>query len=296
MNPCTHDIVKVFDLGPVARKPAAAVIAPVPDDPLLMRCRVGQMAADPATAAVETIYIVGQDRQHQQQIISVLGDVHAAYGVPARIVLVRHLGTAASVLNASVQVSQAPLLVLLDGAVVPETPGWIDMLARPLRSHRSAGIVGGRLLRDDRTLWNDGLSIGFRNEDPGDKHDSWDLHPIHAGSPCRYATGVSVKEVAAVSPECIALPRSIIERCGGLSRRYMTSDYWLADFCLTAAAAGFKTCLATEATVFRLGSAGLPGRLHGLANPAVERDRLLLERRWRHRLAPFAPARRERAA
>lgn len=292
----TKEFDRIIHVGPAAREPNVTVIGPVPDDPLLMRCRVGLLAADPAWAAVEALYVVDEERPHREDIVNVLRDVHAAYDVPARLLLVPHAGRAGAALNAGVRTSHAPVLVWLDDGVLPESAAWLGALIRPLGHHRTIGIVAARLLGEDGTLWNDGLEIGRSNEEHGGQHRLLDIHLVHPGLPWRSAAAPAARQVAVVSSDCLAVSRSLLQRCGGFSRHYLTSAYGIADLRLSAAAAGFKTCLTSEATLFRLDPSGVTGRGREMADPAAEHDRRLLERRWRRRLDAIAPAHRGRAA
>ena len=280
----------VIDIGRVPRTPELAVIGPMPDDPFLMRCRAGLFAAEPGMRAVEVLYILDR-AQDQHEITRFLRGLHAAYGVAARLVMVPHARTAAAALNAGVQVSRAPVVVVVDRAVLPERPTWLGALTRHLRRRADVGIVAARLLREDHALWNDGLGIGS-------DRDVWDIRPIRAGFPRGFAAASRLRQVTGVSPGCIAIPRSVLERCGGFSQRYLSSDYSVADLCLTAAAAGLRTCLTTEPALFRLDPPGDKrlGREALDLDPRAEIDRRLLERRWRTRLGVGANARGGRAA
>ena len=278
------------------RRPETAVIGPVPDDPLLMRCRIGQIAADPAGVAVEMIYLLDRNRPQRREIVSVLRSVHAAYDVPARLLLVTDAGRAASALNVGAAVSHAPILVWLDDAVLPETPAWLSTLTRPLERDGTVGIVAARLLREDGTLWNNGVDLGYCGMGLGGKHRVWDIHSGCAEVPCPSAPAPARKSVTAVSPDCIAVARSVLQRCGGFSSRYRTSSYGIADLCLSAAVAGYKVCLTSEATLFRLPLSAGTACGGGAADPERERDRCLLERRWRDRLRAVVPAHPGRAA
>jgi hypothetical protein len=251
------------------------VISLVPDDPLLMRYRAGLIAANPEMRGLDMLYIL-ERAQERQEIEHFLQDLHAAYGVAARLVVLPHPSTAAAAFNAGVRASSASLLVWLGAAVLPEHPSWFAQLTGHLRREANIGIVGARLLREDQALWNDGLDIG------GD-HDVWDIRPVRAGFPSGFASARPIRPVAGVSPGCIAVRRTVLESCGGLSQRYLSLDYSLADFCLAAAAGGFKTCLTSEPTLFRLDPPGNERRGTKSLDPKREIDRRLLECRWRHR-------------
>ncbi|MGZ8410295.1 MAG: hypothetical protein ACXWVS_10315, partial [Hyphomicrobium sp.] len=275
----------VIDIGCVPNSPDAAVISPVPDDPLLMRYRAGLIAADPEMRSVDVLYIL-ERAQDQREIEGFLRGIHAAYGLAARLVVLPHPGTAAAAFNAGARVSRASLLVWLGAAVSPERPSWLAQLIGHLRRDANIGIVGARLLRQDQALWNDGLAIG------GDG-DFWDIQPVRAGFPRGFAPPQRVRHVTAVSPGCIAVRRSVLESYDGFSERYLSSDYSVADLCLGAASAGFKTCLTSEPTLFRLDPPGNERRASEALDPRVEIDRRLLERRWRSR--PKLAARRHDA-
>jgi hypothetical protein len=166
--------VQVIDIGCVSPMPDTAVIGPVPDDPLLMRCRAGQYAEDPGMRGVEVLYLL-DTAQNQQEIAHFLRGLHAAYGTAARLVMVPRGGTSAAALNVGAQVSRAPVLVSLGRSILPESTAWLGALTGYLRRHADVGIVGARLLREDQALWNDGIDIGNGSE------GQWDIRPIRAG-------------------------------------------------------------------------------------------------------------------
>jgi hypothetical protein len=264
---------QVIDIGCVPNSPEVAVISLVPDDPLLMRYRAGLIAANPEMRSIDMLYILdrAEDRQNVEHF---LRDLHAAYGVAARLVVLPRAGTAVAAFNAGARVSCAALLVWLGATVLPERPSWVTQLIGHLRRDANIGIVGTRLMREDQALWNDGLDIG-------DDHEVWDIRPVRAGFPPGFAPFQPVRRVAGISPGCTAVRQSILESCGGLSQHYLSLDYSLADLCLAAAALGFKTCLTSEPTLFRLGPPGNERQGSAVLDPEREIDRRLLERRWR---------------
>jgi hypothetical protein len=214
-----------------------------------------------------------EDRQNVEHF---LRDLHAAYGVAARLVVLPHTGTAAAAFNAGARASCASLLVWLGAAVLPEHPSWLTQLSGHLRRDANIGIIGARLLREDQALWNDGLDIG-------NDRNVWDIRPVRAGFPPGLTPFQPVRHVAGISPGCIAVRRSVLESCGGLSQHYLSLDYSLADLCLAATAFGFKTCLTSEPTLFRLDPPGNERQESAVLDPKREIDRRLLERRWRPR-------------
>jgi hypothetical protein len=267
---------QVIDIGCVPNTPEVAVISLVPDDPLLMRYRAGLTAGDPEMRNIDMLYILdrAQDRQNVEHF---LRNLHAAYGVATRLVVLPHAGTAAAAFNAGARASRASFLVWLGATVLPpERPSWLPQLIGHLRREANIGIVGARLLREDQALWNEGLDIG-------DHHDVWDIRPVRAGFPPGFAPFQPLQPVAAISPGCIAVRRSVSESCGGLSQHYLSLDYSLADLCLAATALGFNTCLTSEPTLFRLDPPGNERQGTAVLDPKREIDRRLLERRWRPR-------------
>lgn len=284
------NVCHVIDIGQGPRMPDAAVISVVPDDPLLMRCRAGLFVAEPGMGTVEVLYVLARP-QKRQEVTQFLRGLHAAYGIAARLIVVPHGATAAAALNAGINVSRAAMLVLLGGTVVPERPAWLAALTRQLGRRATIGIVAGRLMREDQTLWNDGLAIGS-------DRDAWDIHPIRAGFPRGLAITPRLRRVAGVSSGCIAMTRSVFETCGGFSPHYLSLDYSVADFCLTAAAAGLTTWLTGAPAFFRLDppEGERPGREALDPDRYAEIDRRLLERRWRARLEAAGNTRGGRAA
>jgi hypothetical protein len=245
-------LCEVIDIGTVPRWPDVAVIGPAPQDPLLMRCRTGLYAADPAMRAAEVVYVL-RGAENQREIAHFLRDLHAAYGIAARLVVVAPAAVAAAALNAGIAVSRAPVLVSLGPRVLPQRAAWLGALTRQLTREANVGIVAASLRGEDGAA--------------------------------------PVGSVAGVSPDCIAMSRSVLAECGGFPEHYLSLAYSVADLCLTAAAAGFKTCLTSEATVFRLDPFEDQDRRREAARAGAETDRRLLEQGWRARLEHGAAAR-----
>jgi hypothetical protein len=265
--------VEVKNIGRVPNRPSLSVIIPFAPEPEVLRCRMGVLAVDPEIGDAECLYLVdkAQDRNTAEQLLS---DLHAAYGVPCRLVLSERAAAAGAMLDLGRATARGAYVAFLGRTAVPESSGWLGKLINFLKARPQRGIVAAQALHSDHSL----LSAGAVVDDESD--GGWRLRRLLAGFPRDYAPASVAGRVDAVSPDCFVLSRGLLHELQGRAGSYLLEASAVADLCFQAAARGFEIWRLPEPAVFRLAA---PARTETEAQAAarLELDRRLLERCWR---------------
>ncbi|HEX2113919.1 MAG TPA: hypothetical protein VHM01_05895, partial [Alphaproteobacteria bacterium] len=273
------DEPSVAEIGTMPAQPAASLIVPLTKTADLLRCRMGLFATDPAMKDVEIIHVLAraQQRAGGEYLLRAL---HAAYGVPTRLVVVDDASAGGAGLNAAARTARAPLLAVLGADVVPEHIGWLHHLMKFMDAHPRCGVAGPRLMREDCSLASAGLDFAT------DAEGRWDAGPLLRGFPCDFPVASTAARVGALALGCIVMRRSVFEMVGGFADDYLDSLRQAADLGARVSAHGFE--------VWRTATPALFDFTTERTSPLVaEIDRRLLEQRWRS-LAAERPAQAEK--
>jgi len=180
----------------------------------------------------------------------------------------RNLGFAATC-NRLAAAARAPVLVFCNDDVEAPEAGWLSRLLEPL-SDPEVAICGARLLFPDGTLQHDGVEAGehegifetrhrrYREPDPGPGPVD---HPV------------------AVTAAVMAVRRTVFECLDGFDTAFVNGNEDV-DFCLRAAAAGWRTAHVPEAVLVHHESQS-PGRFDHVGENIA-----LLHRRWHGSVRP----------
>jgi hypothetical protein len=261
----------VVEIGAMPEEPVASVIMPLGEAADLLRCRFGLFATDPMMKDVEIIHVLdrAQQRTGGERLLRAL---HAAYGVPTRLVVVDDASGSGAALNAAARTAQAPLLALLGPDVLPEHRGWLRDLAAFLDAHPRCGAAGPRLLREDCSLASAGLDFTTASE------DRWDAVPLLRGFPSDFPAASDAARVGALALGCIAMRRSVFGMVGGFAEDYLDPVRQAADLGARVNAHGFEVWRAATPALFDFAA--------DRASPVVaEIDRRLLAQRWQAQMA-----------
>lgn len=169
-----------------------------------------------------------------------------------------NLGTAAAA---------TPLVLHLNNDIEAREPGWLEDMVGWM-SVPGVGVVGARLVHPDDTLnhagiWvapNGGLAHGMFVGMP--KDDLGYLFLPHAA-----------RNVSAVTGACLLTRTELYRQLNGFDETDFQVAYNDVDYCLRAAAAGFRTVYTPQATLVHLGSASR-------GNSYTEREHLAFVRRY----------------
>ena len=199
---------------------------------------------------------------------------------PARIRIVTTSGPFAHGRFVNLAASQArgEFLLLLDDDVVPLHPEWLDALLDEVIAD-DVGIVGARLLFPDGRLQHAGVMPGLS----GVADFPWLGSGLNDAGP----NGVLLhsREVPASSGSCMLIRKSLFDRLDGFDESFR-AGFGDFDFCLRAAAMGFRTIWTPHAALMHETGRSLKAATE---NPAVaqqlqqsfDEGRRLFSSRWK---------------
>ena len=145
--------------------------------------------------------------------------------------------------------ADTPLLLHLNNDVEALTPGWLEDLAGWL-SLPHVGVVGAKLLYPDHTLNHAGISL---SREDGLAHVLFEKEP--ADDLGTQFLPHAARNVAAVTGACLLTRTALYRRLHGFDENQLPVAYNDVDYCLRAAAAGYRTVISPQAVLRHLGSA-----------------------------------------
>jgi len=184
------------------------------------------------------------------------------------IVNERNLGFAVAN-NQGAAVASGRFLVLLNNDT-KALPGWLEAMLAHLESE-DVGAVGARLLFGDGLIQHAGVIF---NEVLSGVNT---MAPTHYGflAPGEEPTVLKRREVQAVTGACLATPRELYVRLGGLDEGFW-NGYEDVDYCLKIRHAGLRIVYEPQAALFHYESQSGSQRFRRVM-PNIAR----LEQRWR---------------
>ncbi len=184
------------------------------------------------------------------------------------IVNERNLGFAVAN-NQGAAVASGRFLVLLNNDT-KAMPGWIEAMLAHLENP-DVGAVGARLLFGDGLIQHAGVIF---NEVLSGVNT---MAPTHFGflAPTEEPTVMKRRDVQAVTGACLATPRDLYVRLGGLDEGFW-NGYEDVDYCLKIRHAGLRIVYEPKAVLFHYESQSGSQRFRRVM-PNIAR----LERRWR---------------
>ncbi|KAB7772309.1 glycosyl transferase [Xanthomonas maliensis] len=139
--------------------------------------------------------------------------------------------------NDGIALARGDYVVLLNNDTIPQ-PGWLDRLIATFDQVPEAGLVGAQLVYPDGRLQESG-GVVFADG------SAWSYGRFESVDDPRYAY---LRSMDYCSGAAIALPRALLQRLGGLDRRYMPAYYEDTDLAFAVRAAG-KRVLVQPASV-----------------------------------------------
>ena len=265
-----------FGFGDSPASPETSLLVPVFRRLDLVEHQLVHLAGDAALADCELIYVLDSP-ELAFELEQNLFHLSRMFEVPVRgLVLERHVGTAGAI-NAAAAEARGRRLVLLHSDVFPDRSGWIGPMIELADSSDTIGVVGARLLYEDRALQHAGIYFSRRRTADG----LWSAVPFFKGLPERFPRAGDVRRVPVVGGACLMIDRALFERAGGLRDVYASADLEDADLCLRCHEMGYESWYLPAATLYHVeGMSRLPGR-GWLRNPWTELyNRYLFDRRW----------------
>lgn len=169
--------------------------------------------------------------------------------------------------NRGARLARGELVLLLNNDVEPIEPGWLKEMASCF-AYEGTGIVGARLLYPDRTVQHAGVIVGA-----GGLAGHWFVGSReHLAGPMG-RLGVR-QTMSAVTGAAMLVSRRCLDAVGPWDEERFAIAYNDVDFCLRAAARGFRTVWTPFATLIHHESAS-----RGSDAAPANRARFLAEQR-----------------
>lgn len=134
--------------------------------------------------------------------------------------------------NEAVRIATGQIVVCLNNDTIITDPHWLGRLVEHARQD-DVGIVGAKLLYEDRTLQHGGVLIGVQGLAIHAFRDIGEFEPGYLGLANRD------HEITVVTGACFALRRSLFEQIGGFDEELAVAFNDVA-LCLAAHEAGFR--------------------------------------------------------
>ena len=152
-----------------------------------------------------------------------------------------------AMINRTIQDTTEPVIVLLNDDTLIDSGDWLrELVSQAVRP--DVGAVGGRLLKEDRTIQHAGVVLGVGGIA---EHAFRGTHILRGGANNRTKL---VQEYSAVSGACIAFRRNLWELVGGLNEQELACSFNDIDFCLRVKESGFRIIYTPFATLYHFES------------------------------------------
>ncbi len=240
-------ILRSFAFGDSAASPECSIIVPLFRRLDLVEHQLAQLADDPDLRRNELIFVVDSP-QLEQQLEKMLFQLSRLYRMPLRGLVLSHNAGYTAAVNLGAGQARGRLLVLMHSDVFADRPGWLGSMAELYNSRDDVGVVGPKLLYEDRSLQHAGISFS-RNLQPD---GLWSDVPLFKGLPQNHPTASLSRAVPAVSGACLMIGRELFERLGGLRDVYVAGDLTDSDLCLRCLEEGFLTWYLPSVDLFHL--------------------------------------------
>ncbi|HMJ74039.1 MAG TPA: glycosyltransferase [Solirubrobacterales bacterium] len=244
------DIVELESYGRAQASPAMSLVVPLQRRIDLIEHQLAQFAADPEFGECELLYVLDEPGQGET-LKEVAGELFRLYGLPFRIAALTEAAGMPIACNLAAHLARAGRLVLLDGDVLPDRPGWIGAMAAALDASPEIGAVTPKLLFADEAIDQAGLEYSTAEESAGlsIRHR---LRGMHRGVPAA-AEGATV---AAAGVACLMIDADDFQAAGGLRSEYGLGAYEGSDLSRRLAELGREVRYVPEAELYRLKGLG----------------------------------------
>jgi GT2 family glycosyltransferase len=214
---------------PVPGGTTVSILIPFRDEPRLLRTCVDSVTATTRDQLAELVLIDnGSSDPETATLVELLG---ARPGV--RVLRDARPFNWAQLNNAGARVAGGDVLVFLNNDIEAHREGWLAALCgQALRPDVAA--AGARLLYPDRRLQHCGLVVGLTGA------AGHPLVGLPAEAPGYLNMATVTRECAAVTGACLATRREVFDLLGGFDET-LGVDLNDVDYCLRAAAAGYRT-------------------------------------------------------
>lgn len=148
--------------------------------------------------------------------------------------------------NAAARQAQGEILVCLNNDTIIIDPAWLHRLVHHA-TQADVGIVGAKLLYEDRTLQHGGVVIGLQGLAIHSFRDLGEHEPGYMGLANRD------REISVVTGACLAVRRAVFEEIGGFDEALAVA-FNDVSLCLAAIEAGYRNIYVAQAALIHLES------------------------------------------
>lgn len=269
---CLHQLR--WDTALLAENPVTIVI-PTRDRPELLEACVASLDRTIDWSHVRLVIV--DDGSKEAKTRDLLAALEARPDRRCRVIRTNAEGgpfNYSRLVNLGTAAAETPLVLHLNNDIEALERGWLEDMVGWL-SLAEVGVVGARLVRRDGMLDHAGIGIDRAGGLPA---------TLFAGLP-RDDFGFfflphCARNTAAVTGACLLTRTELYRRLGGFDETDFRVAYNDVDYCLRAAAAGYRTVYTPQATLVHLGSASR-GRSY------TEQEHLAFVRRYANYRDPF---------
>ena len=258
--------------GSGAVEPQVSVIIPLNGHLDYMRHQIAQFSNDQEFrlgGIVELIYVVvdasltGEFRHLSQCLYDI-------YGVPFRTLLFDHSRGSAVAANLGADAAVSDVILFLGADVLPKESLWVGRLLRQYNALDRCGILGCRLLSEDRSIRHYGITFRPSKLVRG----LWEEHAPLKGLPTDFDPACDARRATVVTSACMMIDSQLFRQLGGFCEEYVFGDFADYDICLAARQECRHTYYTPRIELYQL--AAPTGAL------TRSREQLIRYNRWKH--------------
>jgi O-antigen biosynthesis protein len=243
VEPVVHSLV---EYGTPPDAPDVSIVVPLYLHIDHLEAQLAEFAADPALLECDLVYVLDSPQQ-AEELANRAADLQPIYQVPFRVAFLERNTGFAGACNAGADVARGRLLLLLNSDVLPDRPGWLEMMRDFYDATADIGALGVKLLYEDDSIQHAGMYYQRLVGSPlwVDGHYFKGMH--------RSLPGANIsRKVPLVSGACMMVDADLYKRVGGLPTIYVQGDYEDSDFCLRLTEEGLDNWYIADAELYHL--------------------------------------------
>ena len=222
-------------VGTQSASPKLSIIVPLYGRIDFMEAQIMEFARDSFLCeCCEVVYVV-DDPPKWQQAEELARTACALFDFSVRIVGNGTNNGFSGANNLGVDASSGALLLFLNSDVIPQSPGWLEMMLETYCAAPDIGAVGARLVFPDGGIQHAGMNFRYDH-----KFRVWtNAHPSKGFAP-ELDTGPTTQDVPAVTGACLLTSRENLAAIGGWDEGYLIGDFEDSHLCLALRARGLR--------------------------------------------------------
>ncbi|WP_428243102.1 glycosyltransferase family 2 protein [Gynuella sp.] len=192
-----------------------------------------------------------------------------------RVIPYPHPFNYSAINNIAAQHARGDLLCLLNNDTEVITPEWLEVMIGQLQQP-NVGVVGIKLLFDDRTVQHAGDAVG-----PGGCADHYFSH-YEEDEPGYMGRAIMAQDLSAVTAACMLTHTSLYRELGGLDEQNLAVAFNDVDYCLRVREAGRRVVFTPYAKMFHHESVSRGKDDSPEKKARSKREADYMRRRWQH--------------